>query len=88
MQFPSVLLSNQIGNNFVYLHGLHYPILFVYLSADTIVKFLKGTHASIVMELGYNYQYLYDLRNIAAAVGWVKMLRMRATLSGAVPLGF
>jgi hypothetical protein len=66
-----VLLSNQIGNNFVYLHGLHYPILFVYLSADTIVQFLKDTHANVVLESGYNYQYLYDLRNIAAAVGVV-----------------
>ena len=62
-------MCTQIGKNFVYPHGLHYPILFVYLSADTIVQFLKGTHANVVMESGYNYQYLYDLRNIAAAVG-------------------
>ena len=30
--------------------------------ADTILQFLKDTHANVVMESGYNYQYLYDLR--------------------------
>ena len=25
------------------------------------LKFLKGTNANVVMESGYNYQYLYDL---------------------------
>jgi transposase len=29
--------------------------------ADSVLKFLKGTNASVVMESGYNYQYLYDL---------------------------
>ena len=29
--------------------------------ADTVLKFLKGTNANVVMESGYNYQYLYDL---------------------------
>jgi transposase len=29
--------------------------------ADSVLKFLKGTSASVVMESGYNYQYLYDL---------------------------
>lgn len=29
--------------------------------ADTILQFLKGTHANVVMESGYNHQYLYDL---------------------------
>ncbi|MGC2574088.1 MAG: transposase [Candidatus Nitrosopolaris sp.] len=29
--------------------------------ADSILKFLNGTNASVVMESGYNYQYLYDL---------------------------
>ena len=29
--------------------------------ADSVLKFLKGTHANVVMESGYNYQYLYDL---------------------------
>ena len=29
--------------------------------ADSVLKFLNGTNASVVMESGYNYQYLYDL---------------------------
>ncbi|MGB6534292.1 MAG: transposase [Candidatus Nitrosopolaris sp.] len=29
--------------------------------ADSVLKFLKGTNANVVMESGYNYQYLYDL---------------------------
>jgi hypothetical protein len=29
--------------------------------ADTVLRFLKGTDANVVMESGYNYQYLYDL---------------------------
>jgi transposase len=29
--------------------------------ADNVLKFLKGTNANVVMESGYNYQYLYDL---------------------------
>jgi hypothetical protein len=29
--------------------------------ADTVLRFLKGTNANVVMESGYNYQYLYDL---------------------------
>jgi hypothetical protein len=29
--------------------------------ADIVLKFLKGTNANVVMESGYNYQYLYDL---------------------------
>jgi transposase len=31
--------------------------------ADTILQFVKGTHANVVMESGYNYQYLYDLKS-------------------------
>ena len=26
--------------------------------ADTVLRFLKGTDANVVMESGYNYQYL------------------------------
>jgi transposase len=26
-----------------------------------VLKFLNGTNANVVMESGYNYQYLYDL---------------------------
>ncbi|AFU57019.1 hypothetical protein Ngar_c00690 [Candidatus Nitrososphaera gargensis Ga9.2] len=29
--------------------------------ADQILQFLKGTDAAVVMESGYNYQFLYDL---------------------------
>jgi transposase len=29
--------------------------------ADNVLKFLNGTNANVVMESGYNYQYLYDL---------------------------
>ena len=29
--------------------------------ADHVLKFLNGTNANVVMESGYNYQYLYDL---------------------------
>ena len=29
--------------------------------ADSVLAFLNGTNASVVMESGYNYQYLYDL---------------------------
>jgi wobble nucleotide-excising tRNase len=29
--------------------------------ADTVLRFLKGTDANVVMESAYNYQYLYDL---------------------------
>jgi hypothetical protein len=29
--------------------------------ADSVLKFLKGTNAYVVMESRYNYQYLYDL---------------------------
>jgi hypothetical protein len=29
--------------------------------ADSVLKFLNGTNANVVMESGYNYQYLYDL---------------------------
>ena len=29
--------------------------------ADSVLKFLKGTNANVVMESGYNYQYLNDL---------------------------
>jgi hypothetical protein len=28
---------------------------------DGILHFLDGTNAKVVMESGYNYQYLYDL---------------------------
>jgi hypothetical protein len=28
--------------------------------ADSVLKFLNGTNASVVMESAYNYQYLYD----------------------------
>lgn len=29
--------------------------------ADNVLKFLNGTNANVVMESGYNYQYLYDI---------------------------
>ena len=29
--------------------------------ANSVLSFLKGTNACVVMESGYNYQYLYDL---------------------------
>ena len=29
--------------------------------ADNVLKFLNGTNTNVVMESGYNYQYLYDL---------------------------
>jgi transposase len=29
--------------------------------SDYILKFLSGTNANVVIESGYNYQYLYDL---------------------------
>jgi hypothetical protein len=29
--------------------------------SDSILEFLDGTNAVVVMESGYNYQYLYDL---------------------------
>ena len=29
--------------------------------ANSVLRFLKGTNANVVMESGYNYQYLYDL---------------------------
>ena len=29
--------------------------------ADNVLKFLNGTNANVVMESGYNYQFLYDL---------------------------
>ena len=36
--------------------------------ADTILQFLKGMHANVVMESGYNYQYLYDGRGMIVVI--------------------
>ena len=39
--------------------------------SDNVLKFLNGTNANVVMESGYNYQYLYDLlKKVKDTMSW------------------
>ncbi len=50
------------------------PKLKIKKQAESVLKFLNGTNANVVMESGYNYQYLYDLLKAACNISYIDII--------------